>query len=83
MTIPKPLPVRFSDRINFTGGEVYVPEIHLILDFEGTVEKKRLHRSLRLLLDAEPVIGCRFVDHWRKPYWMRLSDEEFDGAKLM
>ncbi len=83
MHIPEQIPVQFSDLINYTGTTAFVPEIHLVLDFEGIMDKERLHKALRLLLDAEPVLGCRFVEHWRKPFWIRLSDEELDNAVLI
>lgn len=81
--IPLRMPVRFSDRINLSMGAVFVPEIHLRLFFEGPLDRSRLARALRLLLDAEPVLGCRFVSHWRKPWWERLPAEELDRAVLV
>jgi NRPS condensation-like uncharacterized protein len=36
-----------------------------------------------LLLDAEPLLGCRFVKHWLKPYWKRLPEHELNSATLL
>lgn len=42
--------------------------------FEGRLDESRLARALRLLLDAEPVLGCRFVAEGAPPHWERLED---------
>ncbi|MCP4696664.1 MAG: hypothetical protein GY862_07430 [Gammaproteobacteria bacterium] len=41
--------------------------------FDQALDAKRLDDALKRTLDAEPVLGCRFVQHWRKPYWERLD----------
>jgi NRPS condensation-like uncharacterized protein len=38
------------------------------------LDETRVRRSLRLLLDAQPVLGCRFVVGAGVPYWERLDD---------
>jgi NRPS condensation-like uncharacterized protein len=43
--------------------------IQLELAFPHPLDGDRLARAAVLALAAEPVLGCRFVDHWRKPYW--------------
>lgn len=45
-----------------------------ILTFDGRLDKDRITRAIRLGLDAEPVLGCRFVWHPRRPYWERSLD---------
>ena len=40
--------------------------------FAHDLDADRLARALELLYDAEPVLGCRFVEHAVKPYWERL-----------
>jgi NRPS condensation-like uncharacterized protein len=47
--------------------------IQLELEFDDLLDADRLAKALDLTLDAEPVLGCRFVSHWRKPYWERLE----------
>lgn len=42
--------------------------------FEGRLDEQRLARALRLLLDAEPVLGCRFVAEHDLPHWERPDD---------
>ncbi len=49
-------------------------QIRLVVTFAGQLDAARLARAVRLALDAEPVLGCRFVgDPWR-PYWERVED---------
>ncbi|MEW5735111.1 MAG: hypothetical protein AB1921_09665 [Thermodesulfobacteriota bacterium] len=81
--IPSRIPVRFSDLINVSMQTVFVPEIHLIFTFRQPLDRERMQRALRLLLDAEPVLGCRFVSHWRSPWWERLPEETLDQARLL
>jgi len=44
------------------------------VSFAGRIDEDRLVRAVRLTLDAEPVLGCRFVEHWFRPYWERFDD---------
>ena len=76
-------PSQFSDRHNYSGSEMWVNEIHLVLKFDGKLDQPRLRKALRLLIDAEPLLGARFVKHWLKPYWQRLSVHELDSAALL
>jgi len=63
--------------------DLFVPEIHFIADFAGSLDRARLARAMRLLLDAEPVCGCRFVPRWIAPYWVRLSETALDNAPVL
>jgi NRPS condensation-like uncharacterized protein len=38
------------------------------------LDEKRVLRALRLLVDSEPVLGCRFVVETGVPHWERLAD---------
>ncbi|MBI5500611.1 MAG: hypothetical protein HY907_10255 [Deltaproteobacteria bacterium] len=50
--------------------------------FDARLDPDRLARAVELVLDAEPVLGCRFVhDAWR-PYWERLP-RPLDDAFLV
>lgn len=76
-------PSQFSDRHNYTGSELWINELHLILKFDGKLDQNRLKKSLRLLIDAEPLLGSCFVKHWLKPYWKRLPEHELNSATLL
>ena len=77
------IPFRFSDGINYFASDAYVPEIHLIIHFESKIEVPRLQKALRLLLDTEPVLGCRFVENLWKAFWEPIPENELDKAKLL
>jgi len=81
--IPDRIPARYGDMLNDAMSTVYVPQIHLMLEFEGRLDRERMARALRLCLDAEPVLGCRFVPRWIRPYWVRLSEDALDQASLL
>ncbi|MBU2549518.1 MAG: hypothetical protein KKB20_13960 [Proteobacteria bacterium] len=58
--------------------ETFVSMIHLCLEFEERLDPDRLARAVRLLVDAEPVLGCRFEARFFKPRWRRLEAGELD-----
>jgi len=45
-----------------------------VISLDGRLDAERIKRAVRLSLDAEPVLGCRFVEHWWRPYWERLPN---------
>jgi NRPS condensation-like uncharacterized protein len=81
--IPSRLPARTEDIALHMMAVLTVMQIHGVLDFEGALDGPRLRRALRLLLDAEPVLGCRFVPRFAFPYWQRLEPAELDQATLL
>lgn len=70
------LVVRSLDAVNFRSGCVE-------LDFDGPLDYERLGRALRLCMDAEPILGCRFVPRLVSPYWERLSTRDLDQAGIL
>ena len=48
--------------------------IRLVLEFGGTLDHPRLSRALRLLMDAEPILECRFVPRLFRAYWQTRED---------
>ena len=45
-----------------------------VVKLNGHIDEARLRRTIRLALDAEPIVGCRLVDSWYRPYWQRRVD---------
>jgi len=78
--IPSSTSARFCDNGNYALSGVYVPQIHLLMEFDGGLDSDRLKRALRLTLYAEPVLGCRFVPRWINPYWARIADDQLDNS---
>lgn len=73
-TIPQKFNSVFGDRAVFGMLRFYDAQLHCVISFDGRVDENRLARAVRLSLDAEPILGCRFVRHWRRPYWQRRDD---------
>jgi NRPS condensation-like uncharacterized protein len=75
--IPERLPATLFDR-----SWAAIPgsmAVHCVLSLSGRLDEGRLLRAVRLTLDAEPILGCRFVERWFRPYWCRYED--LDGLK--
>jgi NRPS condensation-like uncharacterized protein len=45
-----------------------------VVRFRGRLDERLLTRAVRMLIDVEPVLGCRFVADHDPPYWERLAD---------
>ncbi len=48
-------------------------QIQVVLSLNGRLDYNKLVRAVRLSIDAEPVLGCRFVKS-DPPYWKRFED---------
>ena len=48
--------------------------VRLVLELDGLVDQPRLARALRMLFDAEPVLGCRFATGIFRGWWRARSD---------
>jgi len=48
-------------------------QIQAIMKLGGKLDFKKLKKAVRLSVDAEPVLGCRFVKR-STPYWKRCED---------
>ena len=81
--IPATIPAEFVDRTVCVGAEIgyYRLELGGIVRFDGRLDEARLRRATRLLLDAEPVLGCRFESDGVPPVFRRLA--ELDSSQLM
>ena len=74
--IPPRFPTNIADRLYYCMRGVNTGYFHMILSLDGQLDEQRLARAARLAADAEPLLGCRFVDHWFLPYWQRRNDLE-------
>jgi NRPS condensation-like uncharacterized protein len=71
--IPKRIPSAISDQLVEHLSFALDLMIQLELDFNARLDVERLSKAIDIALDAEPVLGCRWVPHWRKPWWERLD----------
>ncbi len=71
------------DRMLFAMSVAVVNQIHLVIEFNDRLDLDRINRALRLVLDAEPILGCRFVPRFISPYWLHLLPSDLDAFELL
>ncbi len=82
-SIPSRLPAPFLDKTQYLISRIFVLQIHVDFRFGQKLSPSRLKKALGLVLDREPVLGCRFVPHPLRPFWERLSRQELDKADIL
>ena len=60
--------------VAYMGRNLNYGYINTVAKFPGQLDARRLRRAVRLSVDAEPILGCRFIDAWHHPYWQRRND---------
>ena len=78
-SIPKRFRCSMFDETLYAMSSVFDPQIGLILDMGGRFDEKLLERALRLSLDTEPHLGCRFVPGWWRACWERSEELKNDS----
>lgn len=48
-------------------------QIQAILTLDGHIDFEKLSRAVRLSIDSQPILGCRFIEN-EPPYWKRLDN---------
>ncbi|MGC9780879.1 MAG: hypothetical protein HZR80_16670 [Candidatus Heimdallarchaeota archaeon] len=71
---PKKILASPNDNLNYLLRCETDQQINFIFQLDGQVDAERMKKAVRLTLDAEPVLGCRFVKDRRKTYWERRDD---------
>ncbi len=81
---PLRYPAQPQDLLNFLGRAVANQQVNVVLRLEGSLDEDRLRRALRLALDVQPVLGCRFVEDPDRPQWVRRDDlDELDLCTVL
>jgi NRPS condensation-like uncharacterized protein len=57
-----PVPAAVPDQWNFLLSGIWSQVAHLVLRFEGPLERERLGRAVERLIQAEPLLGSRFAE---------------------
>ena len=68
------------DETLYAMSSVLDPQIGLVLAMDGRFDKKLLTRAIRLSLDTEPHLGCRFVPGWWRACWERMENLREDSC---
>lgn len=75
MTIPDRLTVTTQDAYNYAASKVFADQqLCFVIKLRGTLDENELAKAVRLSLDFEPVLGCRFVENGDTPFWERRND---------
>jgi NRPS condensation-like uncharacterized protein len=62
------------DRAEYLDRIICNQQIQCVIELDGRLDERRLARAARLVMDAEPVLGCRFVERKSYPFWERRDD---------
>lgn len=49
-------------------------QLHMVVSFEGQLRQDILAKAMRITMDLEPILGCRFVEDAVSPYFKRRTD---------
>ncbi|MBD3191064.1 MAG: hypothetical protein GF308_10490, partial [Candidatus Heimdallarchaeota archaeon] len=82
--IPKHYPTSTLDKLTFLLHNVADQLIHLVIEYNGHLDFALLKKAIKISLDIEPILGCKFVDHPKNPYWIRREDlDQIDYCSLV
>ena len=75
MTIPNRINVTPQDAYNYAASKVFADQqLCMVIKLNGMLNEDVLAKAVRLTLDLEPVLGCRFVENNGNPYWEHRAD---------
>ena len=82
--IPETLPLEFQDAVTqIFADRGTTGNLTFVLDFEVSLNVDILRRAVRLLLDAEPILGCFLDRSAKEPVWRRRDDLDVDPGFLV
>ncbi len=69
------LPMEFQDQVVRVFAENGATGlVHMVLDFEDSLDADIVSVATRRMLEAEPILGCRFVETAKGAEWRRRED---------
>ncbi len=75
MVIPNTFKVTTQDAYNYAASKMFADQqLCMITKLSGMIDENVLGKAVRLTLDLEPVLGCRFVENCGSPFWERRGD---------
>jgi NRPS condensation-like uncharacterized protein len=81
ITIPKTFEATATDKVIYITRETSNQVLHCLIEFETQVKEDVLAKTLRLSLDAEPILGCKFVKNDETAFFERRND--LDNLELL
>lgn len=77
MTATATLPAELQDEVMHVLSELALAGyIQLVIDYPGKLDERRMGTAMQRLVEAEPILGCRFVVEDGHPFWRRRDDPE-------
>ena len=75
MAVPNTFKVTTQDAYNYAASKMFADQqLCMIVKLGGMLDDKVLAKAIRLTLDLELVLGCRFVENGGFPFWERRDD---------
>jgi len=82
--IPNRFPAEYAERTLLTTfslmGDLM---LQVEMKFDHNLDHDRMRKAFQLSLIAEPILGCRFVYHPRRPYWERNPENGKDNLQII
>jgi NRPS condensation-like uncharacterized protein len=75
--LPIRVPSTSIDQIMSMENDTMDGQARILVYFRGHVDEERLARAVRLSIEAEPILGYRFVNDPRRPYWQRVDEKDW------
>jgi NRPS condensation-like uncharacterized protein len=67
-------PASSQDKMNYITRLNADQQLHVVITFRSQINELRLAKALRLVMEREPVLGCRFVEQGNRAGWERRND---------
>src|SRR5665648_1095905 len=75
MNIPNRFTVTTQDAYNYAASKVFSDQqLCFMIKMSGRLDENVLAKAVRLSMDFEPVLGCKFVENGNNPVWERRRD---------
>ncbi len=72
------MPATWQDCLNYSVRYVRFTNstIQAVIHFRDKLDAVRLARAVKLSVDAEPVLSCKFIEREDRPFWQRLTGQD-------
>jgi NRPS condensation-like uncharacterized protein len=62
--------------MNFISRGIADQQLHFVIRCAGRLDTARLKKAVYLCIAVQPVLGCRFVEEGKRPYWKQEERTE-------
>ncbi|MGA2159644.1 MAG: hypothetical protein ABSG90_10510 [Dehalococcoidia bacterium] len=57
-------------------------QVHCVVSLDGKLDRDVLKKAVLLTMEDVPILGCRFVEDSRRPYWQCIDRADYEKAFL-